>query len=101
LFVLVGFGHGIDDQNQQGQTMLYKAHRRRSHNTMDKTNKDKQYYTKHIEGLVLAMVLSDVLRCALYNIVCPCWFCPWYCLTSCDVLCITLFVLVGFGHAIV
>ena len=36
-------------QNQQGQTMLYKAHRRTSDNTMDKTNKDKQCNTKHIE----------------------------------------------------
>ena len=29
-------------QNQQGQTMLYKTHRRTSDNTMAKTNKDKQ-----------------------------------------------------------
>ena len=36
-------------QNQQGQTMLYKTHRRTSDNTMDKTNKDKQCYSKHIE----------------------------------------------------
>ena len=36
-------------QNQQGQTMLYKTHRRTSDNTMAKTNKDKQCYTKHIE----------------------------------------------------
>ena len=36
-------------QNQQGQTMLYKAPRRTSDNTMAKTNKDKQCYTKHIE----------------------------------------------------
>ena len=36
-------------QNQQGQTMLYKAHRRTSDNTMAKTNKEKQCYTKHIE----------------------------------------------------
>jgi hypothetical protein len=50
--------------------------------------------------LVLAMVLSDLLRCVLYNIVCPCWFWPWYCLTFFDVFCITLFVLVGFGHGI-
>ena len=35
-------------QNQQGQTMLYKTHRRTSDNTMAKTNKDKQCYTKHI-----------------------------------------------------
>jgi hypothetical protein len=63
---------------------------------MAKTNKDKQCYTKHIEErqkipwlkptrtnvlLVLAMVLSDILRCVLYNIVCPCAFWPWYCLT--------------------
>ena len=36
-------------QNQQGQTMLYKTHRRMSDNTMAKTNKDKPYYSKHIE----------------------------------------------------
>jgi len=34
-------------QNQQGQTMLYKTHRRTSDNTIGKTNKDKQCYTKH------------------------------------------------------
>jgi hypothetical protein len=92
---------------QQGKTMLYKTHRRRSDNTMAKTNKDKQCYTKHIEEgqtipwpkptrtnndclslLVLAMVLSDLLRCVLYNIVFPCWFWPWYCLTFFDVFCI-------------
>jgi hypothetical protein len=37
----------------------------------------------------------------LYNIVCPCWVWPWYCLTFFDVFCITLFVLVGFDHGIV
>jgi hypothetical protein len=92
-------------QNQQGQTMLYETHRRTSDNTMAKTNKDKQCYTSitlfvlvgfghgivwrssmyfvyHcLSLLVLAMVLSDVLWCILYNIVCPCWFWPWYCLT--------------------
>ena len=36
-------------QNHQGQTMLYKTHRRTSDNTMAKPNKDKQCYTKHIE----------------------------------------------------
>ena len=36
-------------QNQQGQTMLCKTDRRTSDNTMAKTNKDKQCYTKHIE----------------------------------------------------
>ena len=36
-------------QTQQGQTMLYKAHRRTSDNTIAKTNEDKQCYTKHIE----------------------------------------------------
>ena len=36
-------------QNRQGQTMLYKTHQRRSDNTMAKTNKDKQCYTKHME----------------------------------------------------
>jgi hypothetical protein len=113
LFVLVGFGHGIKPtrannvmqntsknvrqyhgQSQQGQTMVYKTHRRTSENTMAKTNKDKQC----LSLLVLAMVVSDVLRCVLYNIVCPCWFWPWYCLTFFDVFCITFFVLVGFGH---
>ena len=29
--------------------MLYKADRRTSDNTIAKTNKDKQFYTKHIE----------------------------------------------------
>jgi hypothetical protein len=118
-------------QNQQGQTILGKIHRRTSDNTMAKTNNNKQCCTKHIEErqtipwpkptrtnnviqntsknvkqyhehclslLVLAMVLSDVLRCVLYNIVCPCWFWPWYCLTFFDVFCITLFVLVGFAN---
>jgi hypothetical protein len=99
VFVLVGFGHGIVWRS----SMCFV--RRTSDNTMAKTNKDKQCYTKHIEErqtipwpkptrktmlykthrrtsvvmhclslLVLAMVLSDVLRCILYNIVCPCWF---------------------------
>ena len=36
-------------QNQQGQTILCKTHRRTSDNTMAKTNNDKQCYTKHIE----------------------------------------------------
>ena len=36
-------------QNQQGQTMLDKIHRRTSNNNMAKTDKDKQCYTKHIE----------------------------------------------------
>ena len=35
-------------QTQQGQTMLYKAHRRTSDNTIAKTIEDKQCYTKHI-----------------------------------------------------
>jgi hypothetical protein len=68
---------------------------------MAKTKKDKQCYSKHIEErqkipwpkptrtwfvlLILAMVLSDILRCVLYNIVCPCAFWPWYCLTFFDV----------------
>jgi hypothetical protein len=120
LFILVDFGHGIvlrslmcfvlhvrqyHSQNQPGQKMLYKTHQRTSDNTMAKTNKDKQCYTKQIEErqtslLVLAMVLYDLVRCALYNIVFPCWFWPWYCLTFFDVFCITLFVLVGFAHVI-
>jgi hypothetical protein len=110
LFALVGFGHG-------GQTILYKTHRRTSDNTMAKTNKEKQSYRKHIEErqtipspkprrknnvslLILVMLLSDVLQSVLYNIVCPCWFWPWYCLTFFDVFSITLFVLVCFGHGI-
>ena len=36
-------------QNQEGQTMLCKTHRRTSDNTMVKTNKEKQCNTKHIE----------------------------------------------------
>ena len=36
-------------KNQQGHTMLYKTHRRTSDNTIAKINKDKQCYTKHIE----------------------------------------------------
>jgi hypothetical protein len=40
-------------------------------------------------------------RCVLHNIVFPCWFWPWYCLTFFDVFCISLFVLVGFCHGIV
>jgi hypothetical protein len=51
--------------------------------------------------LYKTLVLSDVLRCVLYNIVCPCWVWPWYCLTFFVVFCITLFVHVGFGHGIV
>jgi hypothetical protein len=86
--------------------MLYKTHRRTSDNTIAKTNKDKQCYTKHLKErqtiswslLALAMVLSDVLRCVLHNIVFPCWFWSWYYLTFFDVFCITLFVLDGFGR---
>jgi hypothetical protein len=110
-------------------TMLCKTHRRTSDNTMAKTNKDKQCNTKHIEEgqtipwpkltrtnnviqntsknvreyhgiVVLAMVLSDLLRCVLYYIVCPCWFWPWYCLTFFDVFCITLFVLARTNNVI-
>jgi hypothetical protein len=36
-------------QSQLEQTMLFKTHRRTSYNTIAKTNKDKQCYTKHIE----------------------------------------------------
>jgi hypothetical protein len=70
-------------------------------NTIAKTNKEKQCYTKHTEERQTAMVLSDVLRCALHSIVCPCWVFPWYCLTFFGVFCITLFLLVGFGYGIV
>jgi hypothetical protein len=89
-------------QNQQGQAMQYKTHRRTSGNIMAKTDKDKQCYTKHhcLSLSVLAMILPDVLRCVLYNIVCLCWFWPWHCLTFFDVFWITLFVLVRFSHDI-
>jgi hypothetical protein len=100
LFVLVDFGHQYHGQNQQGQTMLYKTHRRTSDNTMAKTNKDKQCYTKHIEERQ-TIPWPKPTRTNNYNIVCPCWFWPWYCLILCDVLYITLFFLLGFGHCIV
>jgi hypothetical protein len=78
---------------------------------MAKTNKDKQCNTKHIEERQTIPWLKltrtnnviqetsknvrqcHILRCVLYNIVCPCAFWPWYCLTFFDVFCITLFVL--------
>jgi hypothetical protein len=63
------------------------------------TRKAMLYKTQHcLSLLVLAMVLSDVLPCVLYYIVCDCWVWPWYCLTFFDVFWITLFVLVGFKH---
>jgi hypothetical protein len=65
---------------------------------MAKTNKDKQCYTKHIEE---RQTIPWPKPTVLPNIVSPCWFWPWYCLTFFDVFCITLFVLVGFGHGIV
>jgi hypothetical protein len=109
LFVLVGFGHGIVwrssmcfvlHQNQQGQTMLYKTHRRTSGNTEAKTNKDKQCYTKHIkERQTIPWPKPTSTNNVIWNS--PCWFWPWYCLTFFDLFCITLFVLVGFGHGIV
>jgi hypothetical protein len=74
LFFLLGFGD---------QTMLYKTHRRTSDNTMAKANKEKQCYIK--------LIAEDQTI----------WFWQWYCLTFFDVFCITLFVLVGFGHGIV
>jgi hypothetical protein len=162
LFVLVGFGHGIVWGSSMcfvqhcltllvlamvwsdvlrcvlyniGQTMLYKRHRRTSDNTMAKTKKDKQCYTKHIEerqtipwpkptrtNNVIQNTSKNVRQyhdqnqqgqTMLYKThrrtsdntmaktVCPCMFWPWYCLTFFDVFCITLFVLVGFGHGIV
>jgi hypothetical protein len=71
-------------------------------NTMAKNKEDNTMAkNKEDNAMAMAMVLSDVLRCVLYNIVSPFWFWPWYCLTFFDVLCITLFVLVGFGHGIV
>jgi hypothetical protein len=74
-------------QNQQGQTMLYKTHRRTSDNTMAKTNKDKQWYTKHIEE---RQTIPWPKPTRTNNV----------CLTFFDVLCIKLFVLVGFSHGI-
>jgi hypothetical protein len=59
---------------------------------MAKTNKDKQCYTKHIEERQ-TIPWPTPTRTSKF------W--PWYYLTFFDVLCITLFVLVGFGHAIV
>jgi hypothetical protein len=107
LFVLVGFGHGntsknvrqYHGQNQQGQTMLYKTHRRTSGNIMAKTDKDKQCYTKHIEER--QTIPWPRPTWTLKYIVCPCGFWSWYFLTFFDVFCISLFVLVGFGHGIV
>jgi hypothetical protein len=111
LFLLAGFGHDIvwrslrcfvvtqyHGQNQQGQTILYKTHRRTSDNTMAKTNKEKQCYIKHIAE---RQTIPWAKPTRTYNIVFPCWFWPWYCLTFFDVLCIILFVLVGFVHGIV
>jgi hypothetical protein len=155
-FVLVGFRHGIvwrssmcfvmqntsknvrqyQCQNQQGQTMLCKTHRRTSDNTIadvlhnivcpcwfwpwyfltffdvfcvtllvlvQNTSKNvRQYHGQNQQGQrMLYKAHGNVLRCFLCYIVSPCWFWPWYCLTFFDVLCITLFVLVGFGHGIV
>jgi hypothetical protein len=80
-------------QNQQGQTMLYKTHRRTSDNTIAKTNKDRQCYTKHIEERQTILWPKST-----YDIVCPRWFWLWYCLTFFNVFCITLFVLVGYGQ---
>jgi hypothetical protein len=91
--------------------MLCKRHRSTSDNAMAKTNKDKPCYTKHIEErqtlplcfilhclslLDLAIVVSDVLRCDLHNMVCPCWFSPWHCLMFFDIFvknCLSLLVL--------
>jgi hypothetical protein len=53
-------------QNQQGQTMLYKTHQ---------TFFDVFCITLFVLD-VLAMLLSDVLRCVLFNIVSPCRFWP-------------------------
>jgi hypothetical protein len=71
---------------------------------MAKINKDKQFYTKHIEERQTipwpkpTRTNNVILNT---NIVCSCWFWPWYCLIFCDVFYITLFFLVGFGHGIV
>jgi hypothetical protein len=59
----------------------------RTNNIIQNTSKNvRQYHGHCLSLLVLAMVLSDLVRCALYNIVFPCWFWPWYCLTFFDVL---------------
>jgi formate/nitrite transporter FocA (FNT family) len=59
LFVLVGFGHGIEGLKiAKGFFLSEAVNRRTSDNTMAKTNKDKQSYAKHIEE---RMILSDVL----------------------------------------
>jgi hypothetical protein len=58
--------------------MLYKTHQTTSDNTMAKTIKDKQCYTKHMKERQKI---------------------PWPKPTR--VFCITLFVLVGFGYGIV
>jgi hypothetical protein len=127
LFVLVRFGHGIVWRS----SMCFVLHCLSLLVLSIVLSKDKQCYSKHIEerqtlpwpiptrinnviqntsknvrqyhGLNQQgqTMLYKTHRCVLYYIVCPCWFCPLYCLTFFDVLWITLFVLVGFGHGIV
>jgi carboxypeptidase C (cathepsin A) len=64
--------------------MLYKTHERTSDNTMAKTNKDKQCYTKHIAG---GHTIPWTKPTRTNNII--------------QNFYITLFFLVGFGHDIV
>jgi hypothetical protein len=78
-------------QNQQGQTMLYKTLQRKQQIEQHELH-SVLFCFDCLSLLALAMVLSDVLRCALYNIVCPCWVWLWYFLTFFDVFCIMCFV---------
>jgi hypothetical protein len=75
----------------------------RTSNVIQNTSKNvREYHGQNQQGqTMLYKTLQRKQQCVLYNIVCPCWFWPLYCLTFFDVFCITLFVLVGFGHGIV
>jgi hypothetical protein len=76
-------------QTQQTQTMLYKTHGRTSDNTMAKTNKDKQCYAKQIEERqTIPWPKPTRTNNVIQNT------------SNFYVFCITLFVLVGFGHGI-
>jgi Na+-transporting methylmalonyl-CoA/oxaloacetate decarboxylase gamma subunit len=101
LLFLVGFGHGNVWRSSMclvlhclsllilamvlSDVLLYKTHRRTSDNTIAKTNKDKQCYTKHIEE---RQPIPEPKPTRTNNV----FF---------EVFCITLFVLVGFGYGIV
>jgi hypothetical protein len=66
-----------------------------ANNVMQNTPKNvRQYHGQTQQG-------QTMLYKTLNYIICPCGLWPWYCLTFFDVFCITLFVLVGFGHGIV